>query len=835
MAPSNKRVGAAYRAMANLGIDESKVKSVLKKLLKVYDKNWELIEEENYRVLADAIFDDDEKVPELKKKRQTVDAHNTHHSLTSSFSNNQEEGTECEGAQMQVETARPLKRLRLRGQEGQPLANSVPSPPSKKSKLEDNAISECCSEKKPQNIAVSSDGNPGIEARPLPPRDGMVDKGKQPASPQIHHRGRRLTSERASPSIPRTHTLIIPKDEPIDELPDYEMPIAVIPPEPSSVRDSSMKNGVAGKHGGHVTVTSPQCRDRVRDEDVIPTSNEEATCNVEIASSTLGEVKLSLSCSSALQGSNFRMPSRDQLLEMMEDKCLHSYKITDPNFSVVKLLRDICDCMLEFRTNSNDDSREGSTLRSSVDVLKESQAHDTLSVGGNKDLDTFSQSSNGSIKKANDDSHDGSMIRSSVGLSKESQAPSNGSIDVNPSTALVSLSPRSPFSLSHLNGLDDAVLVSNMDRTNDFLQSNVRRELEDPMSPNSNSLVVVPQHNLTADDIRSFHDVNDLTKGEENVQISWVNETSNDFPPPFNYIPQNLVFQDAYVNISLSRIGAEYCCSTCMGNCVLSTPCACANKTGGEFAFTAHGLLKEEFLEECIATSRNPQQNFFYCKDCPLERYKNDGCLEPCKGHLKRKFIKECWSKCGCGKQCGNRVIQRGITCNLQVFSTTEGKGWGLRTLVDLPKGAFVCEFVGEILTIKELNERNMKCAENGKYTYPVILDANWDSVYVKDIEALSLDAASFGNTARFINHRCFDANLVEIPVEVESPDNYYYHFAFFTSRKIAAQEELTWDYGIDFNDHDHPVKLFQCRCGSKFCRNMKRSNRSTRSAITAR
>ncbi|TKY52771.1 Histone-lysine N-methyltransferase SUVR2 [Spatholobus suberectus] len=351
MAP-NKRVGAAYRAMASLGIDESKVKSVLKQLLKVYDKNWELIEAENYRVLADAIFEDDEKkVPELKKKSQAVDVHNTHHSLTSSFSNNQEEETECEEAQIHVETARPLKRLRLRGQELHPLTNSAPSPPSKKPKLDDAALSEGCSGKKPQNKAVSPHRNIRTEARPLPPRDGFVDKGKQPVSPQVSHRGRRLTSERVSPStpskgptvgpgkfllpnnqMPRSHALIIPKDEPIDELPDYEMPIAVIPPEPSSVRDSSMKNGIAGKHGDHVTVTSSQCRDGIRDEDVIHTSNEEATCNVEIASSTLGEVKLSLSCSSAIQGSDFHMPSRDQLLEMMEDKCLRSYKITDPNF-----------------------------------------------------------------------------------------------------------------------------------------------------------------------------------------------------------------------------------------------------------------------------------------------------------------------------------------------------------------------------------------------------------------------------------------------------------------------------------------------------------------------
>lgn len=59
MAP-NPKVVAAYRAMSSLGIEEYKVKPVLKKLLKLYDRNWELIEEENYRALADAIFDEDE-------------------------------------------------------------------------------------------------------------------------------------------------------------------------------------------------------------------------------------------------------------------------------------------------------------------------------------------------------------------------------------------------------------------------------------------------------------------------------------------------------------------------------------------------------------------------------------------------------------------------------------------------------------------------------------------------------------------------------------------------------------------------------------------------------
>lgn len=54
------RVANAFRAMKGIGISEDKVKPVLRYLLKLYDKNWELIEEENYRALADAIFEREE-------------------------------------------------------------------------------------------------------------------------------------------------------------------------------------------------------------------------------------------------------------------------------------------------------------------------------------------------------------------------------------------------------------------------------------------------------------------------------------------------------------------------------------------------------------------------------------------------------------------------------------------------------------------------------------------------------------------------------------------------------------------------------------------------------
>lgn len=86
---------------------------------------------------------------------------------------------------------------------------------------------------------------------------------------------------------------------------------------------------------------------------------------------------------------------------------------------------------------------------------------------------------------------------------------------------------------------------------------------------------------------------------------------------------------------------------------------------------------------------------------------------------------------------------------------TEQGKGWGVRALEDLPKGCFVCEYAGEILTNTELYERVLLNSGNDRHTYPVTLDADWGSEGVLvDEEALCLDATYNGNVARFINHR---------------------------------------------------------------------------------
>ncbi|KAL2634808.1 hypothetical protein R1flu_006287 [Riccia fluitans] len=322
------------------------------------------------------------------------------------------------------------------------------------------------------------------------------------------------------------------------------------------------------------------------------------------------------------------------------------------------------------------------------------------------------------------------------------------------------------------------------------------------------------------------HSPSDISRGTEKVPIPYVNEYNTDtISASFKYIPVNTVFQDAYISFSLARVGEDDSCGDCYGDCLQATfPCACTRETGGVFAYTEDGCLKEEFLRYEVDSSQSEDLKaklVSFCQSgwhCPIERSKNSAETENCKGHLSRKFIKECWHKCGCSMDCGNRVVQRGITHRLQIFFSPEGKGWGLRTLEQLPAGAFVCEYVGEILTNVEQEERNNshKADPTITHTYPILLDGDWCSEKgLKDEEALCLDATYFGNAARFINHRCMDSNLIDVPVTIESPDRHYYHVAFFTSRAVKAMEELTWDYKIDFDDDEHPIEAFQCLCQS--------------------
>lgn len=55
-----RKLAKTYETMKALGYSQQMVEPILKNFLDLYDQNWELIEDEQYRVLLDAILENEE-------------------------------------------------------------------------------------------------------------------------------------------------------------------------------------------------------------------------------------------------------------------------------------------------------------------------------------------------------------------------------------------------------------------------------------------------------------------------------------------------------------------------------------------------------------------------------------------------------------------------------------------------------------------------------------------------------------------------------------------------------------------------------------------------------
>lgn len=179
--------------------------------------------------------------------------------------------------------------------------------------------------------------------------------------------------------------------------------------------------------------------------------------------------------------------------------------------------------------------------------------------------------------------------------------------------------------------------------------------------------------------------------------------------------------------------------------------------------------------------------------------------------------IYECNDNCSCSEDCTNRVIQRGRQNSLCLFRTSNGRGWGVRTDKIIRKGEFVGEYVGEVITCEEADERGKQYDAVGR-TYLFDLDYNTsaDSMY-------TIDAAVHGNICHFFNHSC-DPNLAVFPFWIDNLDINMPRLAFFSLRPIKPGEELTFDYirgdlGIDDYENLSEAEKVSCRCGAANCR----------------
>ena len=127
--------------------------------------------------------------------------------------------------------------------------------------------------------------------------------------------------------------------------------------------------------------------------------------------------------------------------------------------------------------------------------------------------------------------------------------------------------------------------------------------------------------------------------------------------------------------------------------------------------------------------------------------------------------------------------------------------GKGVFALQDIAEGETLIEYVGEVISWDEAQDRHPHDENDPNHTF--YFHVNEDRV---------IDALFGGNSSRWINHSC-NPNC-----EADEENDRIFIKAI---RKIKAGEELNYDYGLII-DEPYTKKLkaeYPCWCGSKNCR----------------
>uniref|UniRef100_A0A915AMP9 Histone-lysine N-methyltransferase n=2 Tax=Parascaris univalens TaxID=6257 RepID=A0A915AMP9_PARUN len=174
--------------------------------------------------------------------------------------------------------------------------------------------------------------------------------------------------------------------------------------------------------------------------------------------------------------------------------------------------------------------------------------------------------------------------------------------------------------------------------------------------------------------------MDDFTKGYEAVPIAVCNEVDHERPPKIEYDSRRYPFNK---DTDVSTIAKEFCsgCS-CTGDCANELMCECRQLTRIEISRLAKSLRP-------LTVRGYSYRSLVVCND----------------DEVILSGIYECNDACNCDKnKCFNRVVQLGMRFPLELFKTPK-IGWGVRTLVDVPAGAFVCTYAGAILTDSQAEE----------------------------------------------------------------------------------------------------------------------------------
>lgn len=150
---------------------------------------------------------------------------------------------------------------------------------------------------------------------------------------------------------------------------------------------------------------------------------------------------------------------------------------------------------------------------------------------------------------------------------------------------------------------------------------------------------------------------------------------------------------------------------------------------------------------------------------------------------LNRMLMFECHpAVCPAGGRCQNQRFEKRLYVPAEPFKA-EGKGWGLKNLIDVKKGEFVNEYLGELIDEEECRRRMAKMHEEHNTNY-YFLTIDKDRI---------IDAGRKGNLSRFMNHSC-QPNCETHKWTVNGDTR----VGLFAVRDVPTGTELTFNYNLD-------------------------------------
>ncbi|XP_078508901.1 histone-lysine N-methyltransferase, H3 lysine-36 specific isoform X1 [Lissotriton helveticus] len=166
---------------------------------------------------------------------------------------------------------------------------------------------------------------------------------------------------------------------------------------------------------------------------------------------------------------------------------------------------------------------------------------------------------------------------------------------------------------------------------------------------------------------------------------------------------------------------------------------------------------------------------------------------------INRMLLYECHpSVCPAGEKCQNQCFSKRQYPEVEVFRTAS-RGWGLQCKVDLRKGEFVNEYVGELIDEEECRAR-IRHAQDNDISNFYMLTLDKDRI---------IDAGPKGNHSRFMNH-CCQPNCETQKWTVNGDTR----VGLFALCDIQAETELTFNYNLECLGNGKTV----CKCGAPNC-----------------